>query len=43
MSDQTADKAAPQLSHFDETGRARMVDVSEKSATRREAVASAFV
>jgi cyclic pyranopterin monophosphate synthase len=32
-----------QLSHFDETGRARMVDVSGKPATRREAVASAFV
>jgi len=31
------------LSHFDETGRARMVDVSGKSTTRREAVASAFV
>ena len=43
MSDQTAGQAAPQLSHFDETGRARMVDVSEKSSTRREAVATAFV
>ena len=31
------------LSHFDETGRAHMVDVSAKSATRREATASAFV
>ena len=31
------------LSHFDEAGRARMVDVSAKSETRREAVASAFV
>uniref|UniRef100_A0A7V4XQW3 Cyclic pyranopterin monophosphate synthase n=1 Tax=Acidobacterium capsulatum TaxID=33075 RepID=A0A7V4XQW3_9BACT len=31
------------LSHFDESGQARMVDVSGKSATRREAVASAFV
>jgi len=31
------------LSHFDETGRARMVDVSGKSVTRRQAVASAFV
>jgi cyclic pyranopterin phosphate synthase len=31
------------LSHFDEGGRARMVDVSAKAATRREAVASAFV
>ncbi|MDE3103910.1 MAG: cyclic pyranopterin monophosphate synthase MoaC [Acidobacteriota bacterium] len=32
-----------QLSHFDETGQAHMVDVSAKSATRREAVAAAFV
>ncbi len=31
------------LSHYDSAGRARMVDVSEKSATRREAEASAFV
>lgn len=31
------------LSHFDEAGDARMVDVSGKSATRREADASAFV
>lgn len=31
------------LSHFDEAGEARMVDVSAKSATRREAEASAFV
>jgi cyclic pyranopterin phosphate synthase len=31
------------LSHFDSTGRASMVDVSAKSETRREAVASAFV
>jgi cyclic pyranopterin phosphate synthase len=31
------------LSHFDSSGRATMVDVSAKSATRREAVASAFV
>jgi len=31
------------LSHFDATGRARMVDVSEKAQTRREATASAFV
>ena len=34
---------AGKLSHFDRTGRARMVDVSGKSATRREAEASAFV
>jgi cyclic pyranopterin phosphate synthase len=31
------------LSHFDSSGRATMVDVSDKAATRREAVASAFV
>ena len=31
------------LSHYDDDGRAHMVDVSEKSATRREAKARAFV
>ena len=31
------------LSHYDDAGRARMVDVSSKAATRREAEASAFV
>jgi cyclic pyranopterin monophosphate synthase len=31
------------LSHFDSSGRATMVDVSAKTATRREAVAAAFV
>lgn len=31
------------LSHFDETGRARMVDVSAKAETQRTARASAFV
>jgi cyclic pyranopterin phosphate synthase len=31
------------LSHYDSAGRARMVDVSTKSATKREAEASAFV
>jgi len=31
------------LSHYDDAGRARMVDVSAKAATRREAEASAFV
>jgi cyclic pyranopterin phosphate synthase len=35
--------ATPQLSHYDETGRACMVDVSAKVPTRREAVAAAFV
>ncbi|XWK71028.1 cyclic pyranopterin monophosphate synthase MoaC [Tunturiibacter gelidiferens] len=31
------------LSHYDQAGEAQMVDVSDKLATRREAVASAFV
>jgi len=31
------------LTHIDETGRARMVDVSEKASTAREAVAEGFV
>ena len=31
------------LSHYDDAGKARMVDVSDKSASRREAEASAFV
>lgn len=31
------------LSHYDSSGRARMVDVSAKAATKREAEASAFV
>ncbi len=34
---------ARKLSHYDRAGRATMVDVSAKSATRREAEASAFV
>lgn len=33
----------PTLSHYDAEGQAHMVDVSDKLATRREAVASAFV
>ncbi len=32
-----------QLSHFDSSGQARMVDVSDKELTRRTARASAFV
>ena len=32
-----------QLSHFDNSGQARMVDVSAKLPTRRTATASAFV
>ena len=31
------------LSHFDDAGQARMVDVGAKAETRREAVAAAFV
>jgi cyclic pyranopterin phosphate synthase len=31
------------LSHYDDAGRAHMVDVSAKDATRREAIAEAFV
>jgi cyclic pyranopterin phosphate synthase len=31
------------LTHLDETGRARMVDVSDKAATSRQAVAEGFV
>ena len=34
---------AKKLSHYDDSGRARMVDVSAKAATKREAEASAFV
>ena len=36
-------KSSQQLSHFDPSGRAQMVDVSGKQATRRTAMASAFV
>jgi cyclic pyranopterin monophosphate synthase len=34
---------AKRLSHYDDSGRARMVDVSGKDATKRQAEASAFV
>jgi cyclic pyranopterin phosphate synthase len=34
---------AKKLSHYDDAGHARMVDVSGKASTRREAEASAFV
>ena len=37
MEDQT------KLSHYNSAGEAHMVDVSDKTSTRREAVASAFV
>lgn len=33
----------PKLSHYDRAGRARMVDVSAKTSSKREAEASAFV
>ncbi|MDP2181620.1 MAG: cyclic pyranopterin monophosphate synthase MoaC [Actinomycetota bacterium] len=36
-------EGAPRLSHVDESGAARMVDVGAKDVTRREAVAAAFV
>jgi cyclic pyranopterin phosphate synthase len=38
-----SDEASQKLSHYDATGQARMVDVSGKGATRREAEATAFV
>ena len=38
-----AETKAGKLSHYDESGEARMVDVSGKQATRRMATASAFV
>jgi cyclic pyranopterin monophosphate synthase len=34
---------AKQLSHYDDAGRARMVDISGKAPSKREAEASAFV
>ena len=34
---------AKSLSHYDASGKVRMVDVSAKAATQREAVANAFV
>ena len=36
-------KPKPRLSHYDDAGQARMVDVSQKQPTRRSATASAFV
>ena len=36
-------QVAQKLSHYDRTGRAKMVDVSAKAASKREAAASAFV
>ena len=43
VADGLPDAATPTLSHYDDAGQAHMVDVSAKAATRREAVASAFV
>ena len=43
LADGLPDAETPTLSHYDETGQACMVDVSEKAPTRREAVAAAFV
>jgi cyclic pyranopterin phosphate synthase len=36
-------RAVSKLSHIDETGRAAMVDVSDKASTAREAVAEGFL
>jgi cyclic pyranopterin phosphate synthase len=41
--DGTTDEAPPVLTHFDDAGRARMVDVGSKEATHRVAVASGRV
>jgi cyclic pyranopterin phosphate synthase len=38
-----ADEGRRRLTHVDETGAARMVDVGEKAETRREAIAESFV
>jgi cyclic pyranopterin monophosphate synthase len=38
-----ADRRQNKLSHFDETGKASMVDVSAKPLTQRSATATAFV
>jgi cyclic pyranopterin monophosphate synthase len=43
MNSSEARKLATKLSHYDQSGKSKMVDVSGKSATRREAEASAFV
>jgi cyclic pyranopterin phosphate synthase len=43
VADGLPDPTAPRLSHYDHAGQACMVDVSAKTATRREAVAAAFV
>ncbi len=43
MSPKRSRRARPQLSHVDAPGQVRMVDVSEKPETEREAVAEAVV
>jgi cyclic pyranopterin monophosphate synthase len=43
IADGLPDASTPTLSHYDASGRACMVDVSEKTASRREATATAFV
>ena len=43
VADGLPDSVTPALSHYDDAGRAHMVDVSAKPATRREAVAVSFV
>jgi len=43
LADGLPDPTPTTLSHYDESGRACMVDVSTKSPTRREAIATAFV
>jgi cyclic pyranopterin phosphate synthase len=43
LADGLPDAATPTLSHYDDAGQAHMVNVSAKAATRREAVAAAFV
>src|SRR5262249_31215460 len=39
----SASQMKKKLSHYDKSGRARMVDVSAKAATKRTATAEAFV
>ena len=43
LADGLPDPTPARLSHYDESGQARMVDVSSKPETHREAVAKAFV
>ena len=43
MTDPSPDPAAAPLTHFDEHGQARMVDVGEKAVTHRVAEAEAFI